>query len=170
MAEILAVIVVIGMAAGTAAITWQSVLPRTRLNSTVRALGSVLHGTRSDAVARNAEFRIVYDLDLDKYWVSSPFKAGGGLALEDEQRLVYHETNLPRGISFTEVVINGRAYNEGQVQVRFTPMGTASDHTILLRQEIFERDFTIEVLALTGVIRFHKGIWTREVPPEGAFD
>jgi Tfp pilus assembly protein FimT len=170
MAEMLGVVVVIGMIAGTAAISWKSVLPRTQLNSAVRALGSLLHGTRSDAVARNAEFRMVYDLDQNRYWVSSPFKLGGGLALEEEERHIYGETSLPAGITFTEVVIDGRPFNDGQVQVRFSPMGTASDHSIQLRQEVFQRDFTIEVLALTGIIRFHKGVWAREIPRDGAFD
>jgi hypothetical protein len=53
--------------------------------------------------------------------------------------------------------------------VRFDPLGAASDHTIVLVQPEYERHYTIEVLALTGLVRFHDGVFQREPPQEGDF-
>ena len=38
------------------------------------------------------------------------------------------------------------------------------------RGEPFDRYFTIEVLALTGLIKFHEGIYERETPKDADFD
>ena len=54
--------------------------------------------------------------------------------------------------------------------VRFDPLGAASYHTIVLYQELFERAFTIEVLPITGEIRFHDGYFERELVDEMDFD
>ena len=39
----------------------------------------------------------------------------------------------------------------------------------MLRQEIFDRSFTIEVLPITGEIRFHDGYYERDQPEEREF-
>lgn len=168
--EMMGIALILGLVAGMVMISWQAVLPRTRLNSDVRTLGSTLYGTRSDAIARNAEFRIFYDLDEERYWIQTPFKEGGGMALVEEERMVMREERLSKGIEFVEITIDGETYTDGQVFVRFTPMGATSDHRIVLYQKEFDRYFTIEVLALTGLIRFHDGIVEREPPREGEMD
>ena len=44
--------------------------------------------------------------------------------------------------------------------------GAASDHSVVLKQMPNEYEYTIEVLALTGLIRFHEGAFVREFPRE----
>ena len=74
------------------------------------------------------------------------------------------------GIDIVEVVIDDNAYYDGEVFVRFDPLGASSFHTVTLHQELFDRTFTIEAMPLTGDIRFHDGIFKREPAQEGDFD
>ena len=78
--ELLAVIIVIGMMATLVAVDWRAMLPRTELNSTIRTIATTISGTRSDSIARNAEFGILYDLEGNRWRVVSPYMTGGGLA------------------------------------------------------------------------------------------
>jgi len=168
--EMMGIALILGLVAGMVMISWEAVVPHTRLSSDVRTLGSTLYGTRSDAIARNAEFQIYYDLDEERYWILSPYREGGGMALAGEERVIVREERLSDGIEFVDITIDGETYSDGQVFVRFTPTGAASDHTIVLHQAQFDRYYTVEVLALTGLIRFHDGIVQREIPREGELD
>ena len=163
-------LVVMALIAGVAAISWQATLPRAQLNSSVRELSDVLHGARADAIARNLEYRILYDIDNDRYWVETPFSIEGGLALGDEERAIAFQSDLKESVAFNKITIDGEDYIDGIVHVRFDPLGASSDHTVVLYQELFDRYFTIEVLALTGLIRFHDDFFEREEPRDGDFD
>jgi prepilin-type N-terminal cleavage/methylation domain-containing protein len=170
--ELLGVIIVFGLIATVAMVSWEAVLPRTQLNSAVRQLAGVLQETRSNAIARNAEFEIVYDLVNHRYWVKTPFRPGGGLAAYDEQRVLTHETSLPDTIQFGRVIVDGREFREELIGVRFDALGTASDHVVTLVQNHVEYadTYTIEVMALTGLIRFHEGEFVRPFPDPSDFD
>jgi len=174
--ELLAILVILGMLATMTAITWQSVLPRSELHSAVRELASTLSEARSDAIARNAEFMIEYYFEETEahprgYRVVTPYRIGpqGGLAARDEERLARKWSVLPDSIFFKAISVDGRRYSEGVVSVRFDPLGAASDHTIVIEQRPYENLYTIEVLALTGLVRFHEGEYQREYPREEDF-
>lgn len=168
--ELLAVLVILGLLSGIAAVSWQASMPRAQLNASVRILAERIAGTRADAIARSLEFKLYYDIDRGRYWVETPFALEGGrLAVGDEERSILFETALEDGIRFHEIVIDGEPYSDGTVYVRFDPLGAASDHRIVLYQEIFDRYFTVEVLALTGLVRFHDGLFEREPPRDGDF-
>ena len=80
-------------------------------------------------------------------------------------------TNLAKeDIDILQVTIDDRTYYDGEVYVRFDPLGAASYHTVVLRQDIFDREFTIEAMPLTGDIRFHEGLFKREPAQENDFD
>jgi hypothetical protein len=66
--------------------------------------------------------------------------------------------------------VSNEDYNTGQVVVSFDPLGAASDHTITLVQHPYDNIYTIEVLALTGLIRFHDGEFKREYPEDSDFN
>jgi prepilin-type N-terminal cleavage/methylation domain-containing protein len=171
MVEIMVVVVIVGLMAGIVTVSWRSTLPSAQLNSTVRVLSERINGTRADAIARNLEYRIYYDIDNDEYWVETPFAVEGGrLAHGDEERQLLFETKLEPTVSFHEITIDGETYNDGVVYVRFDPLGASSDHLIVIHQTIFDRYFSIEVLALTGLVRFHEGLFQREPPRDGDFD
>ncbi len=175
--ELMSVVIILGLLASVAVMSWESLLPSTRLNSAVRILSERLAGARSEAIARNTVFEIYYDLDIERYWVRTPYLAIGGKAnLEaefdlEEERAVVDVTNLDEdGIQIHSVTIDDQIYVDGQVFVRFDPLGSSSAHTIVLYHDLFDRYFTVEVLPLTGEIRFHDGLFEREQPRDGAFD
>ena len=170
--ELMVVIIVIGLIGGIAVTSWASMMPNQQFNTAVRNLSEVLHETRSNAIARNREFAIRYDLDEDTYRVRTPFLPGGGFATseEDEERLWIHETDLKEsGIDLVQITLDDKVYSDGKVEVRFQALGASSYHVIELAQTAFEREFTLEVLPLTGEIRMHDGIFKRELVDEDDF-
>src|SRR6185503_7065589 len=113
--ELMVVVIILGLIGGIAVTSWASMLPNQQFNSAVRNLSEVLYGTRSDAIARNREFRIQYDLDEDTYRVRTPFKPGGGFASseEDAEHLWSHETNLKEnGIDLLQVTVDDQTYTD----------------------------------------------------------
>jgi prepilin-type N-terminal cleavage/methylation domain-containing protein len=170
--ELMVVIIILGLVGGVAVTSWVGLLPNQQFNSAVRELSEVLHGTRSDAIARSREFRILYDLDADTYKVRTPFRLGGGFASgeDDPARLFIHETELAdAGIDLLQVTIDDVKYTDGRVEVRFQPTGSSNYHLVELAQVNTERTFTLEVLPLTGEIRLHEGVFVREPVDEGDF-
>jgi len=174
--ELLGILVILGMLATLTMVTWQSVLPRSELNSAVRELAATISEARSDAISRNAEFVIEYYFEENEahprgYRVVTPFRLGpqGGLAAQDEQRFARKWSVLPDSIYFAAITVDGNRYTTGVVNVRFDPLGAASDHQIVLEQRPYENFYTLEVLALTGLVRFHDGEFTREYPREEDF-
>ena len=170
--ELMVVVIILGLIGGVAVTSWAAMLPNQQFNSAIRKLSEVLYGTRSNAIARNREFRIEYDLDQDTYRVRTPFKPGGGLATTEEEadHLWDYETDLKEnGIDLLQVTVDGQTYADGRVQVYFLPLGGSAHHVVQLRQTLFERDFTLEVLPLTGEIRMRDGLFSREPADEGDF-
>jgi len=174
MAELMMVVLIIGMVSGAVSLGMDSLLPGERLNTSVRRLAATLQGTRSDAIARNGEFWIEYDLDNEALRVVTPFRLDGGSMVEHpddwEDRFALPWDHLEPGIDIASVALAGDQYEQGIVRVRFDPRGAASDHSVILSQPKFENFFTVEVLALTGVIKFHDGIFFRDPPDESNFD
>ncbi len=167
--ELMGVIVIIMLIGTMVSISWQAIVPREQLNSDVRSLAAALQGARSNAIARNSEFRLIYDLDNDRYRTMTPYRVGGGLwTMADDQadRQVTTWQELADGVEFSRIVVDGEEYDEGDIYVRFDPLGTASDHTVTLLHKPYGNTYTIEVLALTGLIRFHEGEFRREPPRE----
>jgi prepilin-type N-terminal cleavage/methylation domain-containing protein len=174
--ELLTVIVILGLIGGVAVISWQSILPKQKLNSAVRNLSEVLHSTRSEAISRNHEFQVWYDLDAETYRVRTPYRPGGGYVVrtENDDDIEYvwiHDTNLANdGLEIVSVTIDDIPYYDGKVYVRYDPLGASAYHVIVLYQPIFEKYYTIEVLPLTGDIRTQVGhVVPREPPDENDF-
>jgi len=164
--ELLVVIVLLGLMAGVATVSWHARLPRSQLNTSVRVLADRLLTARAEAIMRNQEFRVVYDLDDARYWISSPYSYNGGLAYEEEDRQVLFETRLQDGVQFEAVKLNGVDFTDGLVEVAFDPQGRATDHLVVLQHTVLETFYTVEVLALTGLIRFHYDEYFDREPPD----
>ncbi|MCB9916386.1 MAG: hypothetical protein H6828_14755 [Planctomycetes bacterium] len=163
-------ITILGLMAGIVSVSWAARLPQAELNSTVHDIAAAVSGARSDAIARNGEFRIYYDLDHESYKVVSPYRLGGGLAQTEAERVVVKRVTLPESIDLRRVTIDGVRYEEGVVFVTFDPLGSATGHTLQLVQHPSEMPMTIEVLPLTGLIRFHYDEFERPVVSEEDFD
>jgi hypothetical protein len=174
--ELMGVIVVLGLMATMVAVAWESVLPRAELNKAVRELSSQLYSVRSDAIARKARFEVQYSFEAAEsrpvgYRVVSPFRADGrgGLAAREEERLAFPWTPLPASVHFKRIRVNGNDLTSGVVSVFFDPLGTSTDHLVILEQQPENALFTIEVLALTGDFRLHDGEFVREPAQESDF-
>ena len=171
--ELLAVVIVLGMMATLVAVDWRAILPRTELNSTVRNIAATISGCRFDAIARNAEFGILYDLEENTWQVVSPFMMGGGLAPSFAERHKFTPMECKSSVEIQSIWVEGIEYVENPTDdglyVRFDPLGGSSGHTIVLYQPDYDNHFTIEVLALTGLIRMHKGVHHRELVDDGSF-
>ena len=175
--ELMGVIVVLGLMATMVAVSWQSMLPRAELNKAVRELSSQLYSVRSDAISRKARFEVQYSFSAEEdrpvgYRVISPFRADGrgGLAAADETRLAMHWQELPASVRFKRIRVNGQDVTEGVVSVYFDPLGTSTDHLVVLEQVPSGELHTIEVFALTGDFRLHDGEFVRELPQESDFN
>ena len=171
--ELLAVIIILGLIGTVAVVSWQSLLPGAQVNAAIRDLSEALASARSEAISRNAQFEVFYDIDEDRYWVRTPYRLGGGLASadSDEERVVLNDVHLKNvGLQIESVSIDEETYVDGTVFVRFDPLGAASAHTIVLYYPYFDKTHTIEVLPLTGEIRYHEGLYQRDEPREGDFD
>src|SRR5262245_54678483 len=103
MVELLGVILVLGLIATIVSVNWRAILPKTELHAAVRSLASTLQGTRSDAIARNAVFQVQYDIEGNRYRVVTPFRAGGGLAASDDERMSLEWRPLPETIHFKSI-------------------------------------------------------------------
>lgn len=169
LAELLAVVVVIGLIAGIVSMSFVATLPRAELNSSVHDIAAAVKGAHSDSIARNAEFRIYYDLEANSFEIRSPFQLGGDLAQREQDRQVIRRVMLPKSVSISRVTIDGIEYKEGRVFVAFSPLGSATGHTINLVQQPAQAVTTIEVLPLTGLVRFHYSDFQREVALEDDF-
>lgn len=169
MVEMLAVVVILGLVATLVTVNWRAILPRAELNAAVREIASRISGARSEAIARNAIYKIEYDLDRHRYRQNTPFRLGGGLAPTEEERVAFNWIELPKSVRFSRIQIDGVEYTRGIVFVRFDPLGAASGHIITLVQKPYETFYTIEVQALTGSIDYHEGIFERAPAEEGDF-
>jgi prepilin-type N-terminal cleavage/methylation domain-containing protein len=169
--ELMVTIIVIGLMASVASITWESMLPGQKLNTDVRVLSNLIQQTRSEAIARSAEFWMVYNLQEDSYWMLTPFDEEGQINFDEKKRRALFRTKLRQGVHFDRLVIDGKEYTETDKElfVRFDGLGSSSEHRIVLRQDKPPAFFTIEVLGLTGMIRFHEGVFEREEPRESDF-
>lgn len=160
--ELMAVVIVLGLVIGVVAVDWAALVPRSQLNAAVRELASTIQGARSDAIARNGVFTLVYDLEASRYEVRSPYRPGGGLARTEEERVVVRRGVLPEGVEIARVEVDGRAFLTDFVTVQFDPMGRANGHSVTLVQPRYNQSFAIEIVGLTGLIRFHEGEFLRE--------
>lgn len=174
--ELLGVVVILGLMASIAFVSYEALVPASVLNSAVRELAATLQETRSEAIARSQPFWIEYYFEDSEshprgYRVVTPFVASltGGLAMRAEDRLAQPFVPLPEGVEFREITINGEPVTRGVVSVRFDPLGAATDHTIVLEHKPYEAVYTIEVQALTGLISFHDGVFRREPAKDADF-
>ncbi|MCC6407255.1 MAG: GspH/FimT family pseudopilin [Planctomycetes bacterium] len=174
--ELLGVMVILGLMASVAFVSYEALVPASVLNSAVRELAATLQETRSEAIARSQPFWIEYYFeDADShprgYRVVTPFVASatGGIAVRPEDRVAQPFVPLPEGVEFREITVNGEPVTRGLVSVRFDPLGAATDHMIVLEHKPYDRVYTIEVQALTGLISFHDGVFRREPAKDADF-
>jgi hypothetical protein len=89
--ELMLVAAVIGLGTVMVSASFDSFVPKERLNTAIRELTALLRETRSHAISRSLEFFIEYDLTEERYRRVTPFVLGGGRFDvendEDEERV-----------------------------------------------------------------------------------
>ena len=178
MVELMIVVAIIGIMTVTVTTTIEAMLPGERLNTSIRNLSADLRSIRSEAISRGVEFRLVYALDEHRYRWSTPFALGEGLvrqSRDDEEwdevdRLHSPWRDLPEGVEFSSVYVASRPYSNGQVFVRFDPVGTATEHSVIMAQPQFNSLFTVEVMPLSGLVKMHDGLYQRQEPVDEDFN
>lgn len=174
--ELMVVIAIIGLVIGMVSLSMEALLPGERLNTTIRELASDLRKVRAEAITRNMTFWVEYDLEGERYRFATPFRIGGGRIvteddpLDEQDRFYTSWTAMKPGIEIASVYVGGAEYTVGTASVYFDALGSASDHSVILSQTEYGNAFTIEVLAVTGLIRMHDGIFVREAPDDGDFN
>ncbi|MEZ6004406.1 MAG: hypothetical protein R3F33_09505 [Planctomycetota bacterium] len=172
--ELSVVVLLIGMMTYLVSASFESMVPGERLNTTVRNLAGVLREARREATTRNKPYYVLYDLDQNRYRVITPFVRGGGLFVagyhNEEDRLLGDWEVPSEGVKINAVIIAGQRFEQGQALVQFDSAGSASEHSVLVSQPAYNNLFTVEVLALTGLIRFHEGLYERAAPQDGDFE
>ena len=143
MVELMLVVVLLGLVTTMVSVSYDAMVPGERLNTTVRELAAAIQGARTEAVSRNAEFYIEYDLAEHRYRLITPFRRGGGMWIpeleEDEERYLGAWGHLRPGVEFAQITLAGQTYTDNPpLWVRFDPLGAASDHQIVLRQPAYE--------------------------------
>lgn len=170
----LLVMAVIGTLTAVISGSLDTLLPKERLNTAVRHLTGALRNARSEAVSRSLEFYVEYDLDKHRFRQLTPFSKQGTRFIEEDmeedERFAMKWNPLPPGVEFATVSITGHEFTNGTCFVRFDPRGAASDHQVVLSQPAYDNFYTIELLALTGSFKFHRGRFTREKPSDGDFN
>ena len=170
MVELLGVLVVLGLIASLVMVNWAQMLPGTELNAAVHNLSAAIQGARSDSIARNGEFRLYYDMEQSSWWVLTPYGLENANARSEEERVAIKKSFFPENIAIKRVTLGGQAFVEGTVYVTFDPLGRSVDHTVTLTNTLYENSMTVEVLPLTGLVRFHDGDFQRPVLGEGSFE
>ena len=172
--ELMVVIMIIGLMTYAVSMSFDSMVPCERLNTSVRDLAGTLREARRDATNRNMEYFVEYDLDENRYRTITPFIKGGGVFIpgyhDEEDRHLSRWSPLKTGVTFERISVAGQEQTKGHAVVRFDPSGAASSHYVLLGQPRFESLFTVEVMSLTGLIRFHDGQFEREPPDDDDFE
>ncbi len=174
--ELMVVMAIIGLVVTTVSVSMEAILPGERLNTSIRELAADLMQVRTEAISRSMEYRIVYDLDGERYRIGTPFKAGGGRIetsldpLDEEQRFYSPWKPLRPGVAIASVYTGGNIHDAGHVTVRFDALGSATDHRVIISQPAYNNAFTVEVMGLTGLIRMHDGVLTRRPATDGDFD
>jgi type II secretory pathway pseudopilin PulG len=168
------VVAVIGLVTVVIGGSLDSLLPKERLNTAVRNLTATLRNARSEAVGRSLEFLIEYDIEGDRYRLVTPFSREGDRfdveEMDEEERFAMQWNPLPPGVSLISVTITGNSFSDGRCFARFDPRGAASDHQVVLAQLEYDNYYTVEVMALTGTFKFHRGIFVRRAPDDGDFN
>lgn len=128
------------------------------LNSHVRRLATTLRFLRNEAVLNGRVYMLNYDLDQQRYWITSEAAPGGAEAPggEDELGMFSRPVALPNTVAFSDIVFQevGKL-NQGQMFTRFYPDGYV-DPTVV-HMDNGRQAYTLTIWPLTGQVSMYDG-------------
>ncbi|HXG21456.1 MAG TPA: prepilin-type N-terminal cleavage/methylation domain-containing protein [Methylomirabilota bacterium] len=128
-----------------------------RLEATAKRLAAVVRYVSGEAALRNQPYRLNYDLDKQRYWVTKLVVTQESAEFRNDLTPLSRPVQLPSTITFADVQAPGVGrISMGQVYTHFLPHGYADPTIIHLRDQ---RSHTVTVLIppLTGEARIYEG-------------
>jgi type II secretory pathway pseudopilin PulG len=157
--ELVAVIVIMALVVGIAAVRMDFMVPRYRLRGAAREVAYFVKRARSQAASTGKDVYIRYDLGRGAYWLLVAFPKKDPNAPDDEKprEFEYKETlrsALPDGVQFATVILGPKEIrSEGVVDVRVSPFGSMHHHIVNLRNKNGQ-EFALRVNGFTGAVQF----------------
>lgn len=128
------------------------------LQSHVRRLATTYRFLRNEAVLNGRVYVLNYDLDQQRYWITSedtPDSPTGGDA-NDELGLFARPVTLPNTVAFSDIVFQGVGkLAQGQMFTRFFPDGYVEPAVV--HMDNGREAFTLTVLPFTGQVSIYDG-------------
>lgn len=130
------------------------------LQSHVRRLATTFRFLRNEAVLNGRTYMLNYDLDQQRYWITSEdvpggVSAGDGAA-KDELGLFARPVALPNTVAFSDIVFQGIGkLQQGQMFTRFYPDGFVEPTVV--HMDNGREAFTLTVWPLTGQVTIYDG-------------
>lgn len=128
------------------------------LHSHVRRLATTFRFLRNEAVLNGRVYMLNYDLDQQRYWISSEDAPGGatGGGAEDELGLFARPVKLPNTVAFSDIVFQGVGkVAQGQMFTRFFPDGYVEPTVV--HMDNGREASTLTVWPLTGQVNIYDG-------------
>lgn len=127
------------------------------LASHVRRLATTFRFLRSEAVLNGRVYLLNYDLDQQRYWITSEDAPGGvGGGADNELGIFARPVALPNTVAFSDIVFQGVGkLAQGQMFTRFFPDGYVEPTVV--HMDNGRQAFTLTVWPLTGQVSIYDG-------------
>jgi prepilin-type N-terminal cleavage/methylation domain-containing protein len=161
--EVMVVIVILGLLFSIGAVSLTPLVPKYRLRSSLRELGSTLEHVRLMAISRGLWMGVHYVLTPGPTEKSTSYYQIIPPAPDDdpdqpvENREYLSKQYLPTGVHIARVLLAGnQVVDRGAINVLFSPMGNSGSHIVVLEDDA-NRGLSLKLNAITGGIDFIEG-------------
>lgn len=159
--EFVLVIALLGVIVAAGSLSLHGVIPKYRVRSASRQVGTTIEQVRLTAISRGAWMGIRYTLTPgSREDPSKPYYQIIPPAPEDdpnrpvEEREGLSKEYFPDGVRITKVILSSnRVLDRGVVHVLFSPLGNSGSHVVVLEGDD-GRKMSVKLNAITGVIDF----------------
>ena len=172
--ELMLTVAIIGISLTMIFLQVDTLLPSSRLQAACRTLVSDLSELRLQSIMRFKQpIHLVYDTTERGYWAYLPFEYDeDGEIVGPGQTEILEFRLLPDNIIIdgVDLGLKAQATEEGsQVTVLIHPDGTVTGHIVHIRDEYYQKDYSVSVASLTGYAEVKDGRVEYEEFDEGFF-
>jgi prepilin-type N-terminal cleavage/methylation domain-containing protein len=162
--ELIMAIAILGLLIAGGAVSMRGMIPKYRLRTGIRTLGSTLEQTRLTAISRGAWMGVRYvitpgsrDGTDRSYWQVIPPAPEDDPYQPPEDRQLLSRQYFPPQVRISRVLLStNQSIDRGSVNVLFSPMGNAGSHIVVLEGER-GRFLSLKMNCITGAIDFIEG-------------
>ena len=161
--EVMIVVVILGLLFSIGTVSLTPLIPKYRLKSSLRELGSTVEHVRLMAISRGLWMGIHYVLTPGPTEKITPYYQIIPPAPDDdpdqpiENREYLSKQYLPPGVHMARVLLAGnQVIDRGTINVLFSPMGTSGSHIVVFENDS-GRALSMKLNSITGGIDFLEG-------------